>query len=214
MSLFCSVCLAGQSLAPSSTRDRMTCGIYTIRNTINGRLYIGSSVNIERRWSVHRHNLLAGTHHSRILQNSWNKHGTGAFTFNVLVVLPRGSLLEYEQTLIDHLKPSMNISPTAKSPLGVKRSAETRLKLSLSKRGVQPAHLIEHSQRCAGKPAPHVSESNRRRGGTKTGPHSPDRRANISLAKKGRPNLKNRGVKKPWLAELNRLRVYGPPVRG
>lgn len=28
----------------------MTCGIYKIENKINGKLYIGQSVNIEKRW--------------------------------------------------------------------------------------------------------------------------------------------------------------------
>ncbi len=185
----------------------MTCGIYAIRNKINGRIYIGSSVNIERRWAVHRHDLFASKHHSGILQRSWNKHGTDAFIFEVLVVLPRSSLLEFEQAFIDRLKPSMNISPTVNSSLGIKRSAETKMKLSLAKRGTQPPQLVKYSQQCVGKSAPHVSESNRRRKGTKTGPHSPERRANISAANKGKPNLKNRGIKKPWLAELNRARA-------
>jgi group I intron endonuclease len=184
----------------------MTCGIYTIRNTISGRIYIGSSVNIERRWRVHVHHLKAGTHHSSILQRSWDKHGEGAFAFEVWLVIDAKLLIDHEQDLIDRLKPSLNIHPKARSPLGVKRTAETRLKLSVMKRGKQPDHLVEYSKQCIGKPAPHVVESNRRRGGVKTGPHSPERRANISLAKKGVPNLKNRGVKKPWLAERNRVR--------
>jgi group I intron endonuclease len=194
----------------------VTCGVYVIRNTVSGRLYVGSSVNIESRWAVHRHELLAGTHHSSILQRSWSKHGEIAFVFEVLLVLPRHLLIEYEQIFIDQLKPSMNIHPMASSPLGVKRSASTRLKLSLSKRGIQPTHLIEYSQQCIGKPAPHVAESNRRRKGMKVGPYTLERRANISLAKKGKPNLKNRGVKKPWLAELNRSRrkVFGPVIHG
>ena len=185
----------------------MTCGIDAIRNKISGRIYIGSSVNIERRWAVHRHNLYSGTHHSRILQNSWKKHGEGAFVFQVLVVLPAELLIDYEQHFIEQLKPSFNIHPNASSPLGVKRSAEMKLKLSLMKRGKLPAHFVEHVQQCTGRPAPHVSESNRRRRGTTVGPHTPERRANISQAKKGVPNLKNRGIKKPWLAELNRLRA-------
>lgn len=190
----------------------MTCGVYEIRNTVSARIYIGSSVSIERRWALHRHELRAGTHHSSILQRSWDKHGEGVFSFNVLIILPQHSLIEYEQELIDQLKPSMNISPTAGSPFGIRRSAETRLKMSLDKRGVQPPWFIEYSKQCVGRSAPHVSESNRRRKGIKTGPHSPERRANISLAKKGKPNLKNRGVKKPWLAERNRLAAHNQVV--
>ena len=32
----------------------MTCGIYKIENKINGKVYIGQSVNIERRWKCHK----------------------------------------------------------------------------------------------------------------------------------------------------------------
>lgn len=32
----------------------MSCGIYKITNQINGKVYIGQSVNIEKRWTKHR----------------------------------------------------------------------------------------------------------------------------------------------------------------
>ena len=32
----------------------MTCGIYKIENKINGKLYIGQSINIEERWKNHK----------------------------------------------------------------------------------------------------------------------------------------------------------------
>ena len=32
----------------------MTCGIYKIENKINGKVYIGQSINIERRWKNHK----------------------------------------------------------------------------------------------------------------------------------------------------------------
>ena len=32
----------------------MSCGIYIIKNLVNNKVYIGSSVNIEERWSHHR----------------------------------------------------------------------------------------------------------------------------------------------------------------
>lgn len=31
----------------------MTCGIYKIVNNINGKIYIGQSIDIERRWNAH-----------------------------------------------------------------------------------------------------------------------------------------------------------------
>jgi group I intron endonuclease len=157
----------------------MTSGIYTIKNTLNGRVYVGSSVDIERRWLLHRYHLRAGIHHSRILQRSWNKHGEDAFAFEVLLVVPETDLIEHEQAFIDRLKPGFNIHPNARSPLGVKRSAETKAKIAQAKNG---------------KPNPAIADSNRRRKGEKK-PHSPEHNAAISQAKRGIPNLKNRGVK-------------------
>lgn len=42
-----------------------TCGVYEIRNALEGMVYIGSSVNIENRFSRHRGSLQKGTHHNK-----------------------------------------------------------------------------------------------------------------------------------------------------
>lgn len=49
-------------------------GVYKITNTINGNFYIGSSIRIRERWYEHKYLLNKGTHHSKHLQNSWNKY--------------------------------------------------------------------------------------------------------------------------------------------
>jgi len=54
-------------------------GIYKIINIINNRLYIGSSVNIRRRWLEHKRLLSKGKHENNLLQNSWDKHGENCF---------------------------------------------------------------------------------------------------------------------------------------
>lgn len=40
-------------------------GIYGIRNNVNQKIYVGSAVNIKRRWKEHRTLLRKGAHHSR-----------------------------------------------------------------------------------------------------------------------------------------------------
>ena len=65
------------------------CGIYSITNTENGKRYIGSSVNIPKRWNLHRWRLDKGEHHSPHLQNSWKKRGAEAFKFEVLLKCDR-----------------------------------------------------------------------------------------------------------------------------
>ncbi len=113
----------------------MTSGIYTIRNKINGKIYIGSSVVIERRWTKHKHDLEHGKHHSGHLQNSWDKHGSAAFLFDIVeIVIDTKQLVKREQVWIDNLKPEFNIHPNARSPIGVKRTEETKEKLRAIKR--------------------------------------------------------------------------------
>lgn len=50
-----------------------TCGVYGIKNSKNGREYIGRSNNIERRWLLHKWLLNNGRHHSIELQTDWNE---------------------------------------------------------------------------------------------------------------------------------------------
>ena len=43
----------------------MTCGIYMIQNLVNFKIYIGQSVDIERRWGEHKYELNGGYHHNK-----------------------------------------------------------------------------------------------------------------------------------------------------
>lgn len=59
-------------------------GIYMIKNKVNGMIYVGESVDIERRWNEHKTDLTNNSHHSWKLQRDWNKYGEDVFEFNVL----------------------------------------------------------------------------------------------------------------------------------
>jgi hypothetical protein len=59
-------------------------GIYQILNTVNGKRYIGQSINISRRWAEHLDLLTKGLHHSSKLQREWNQYGEVKFKFQVL----------------------------------------------------------------------------------------------------------------------------------
>lgn len=63
----------------------MDTGIYKITNKITNKVYIGSSrSSIKHRWLVHKSLLNRNKHHSRYLQNSFNKHGIKAFKFEII----------------------------------------------------------------------------------------------------------------------------------
>ena len=82
----------------------MSCGIYRIINLVNNKFYIGSSNNIERRWSKHKRMLNCNKHHSRHLQNSWNKYGQENFIFEIIEECLKEILLEREQWYLDELQ--------------------------------------------------------------------------------------------------------------
>ena len=69
----------------------MTCGIYKITNTINGKAYIGASSNIEKRWSHHR------TKHETRMSDIIKKYGVINFTFEIIEECPKEELIEKEQ---------------------------------------------------------------------------------------------------------------------
>lgn len=104
-------------------------GIYAITNTVNGKKYIGSALNIKTRWSFHNSMLRLGKHHSQKLQRSWVKHGADSFLFSVIEYVPnRLDLIAREQVWIDHFnaatKLGYNMRPTAESGLGLKQTPE------------------------------------------------------------------------------------------
>lgn len=74
----------------------MKSGIYSITNTINSKKYVGSSQNVFKRIIVHKRLLKTSKHHSKKLQNSYNKYGLCNFTFEVLEFCPKSDLLDRE----------------------------------------------------------------------------------------------------------------------
>lgn len=73
----------------------MNGGIYRIKNTIDGAVYIGSAKGFEYRFYVHIGALRKGVHINKHLQNAFNKYGETAFIFEVVEVL--GAIHEYDK---------------------------------------------------------------------------------------------------------------------
>lgn len=58
--------------------------IYTIRNVVNDKFYVGSTTNTRERFRNHRNKLRRGCHHTPHLQAAWLKHGEDCFKFEVV----------------------------------------------------------------------------------------------------------------------------------
>lgn len=97
-------------------------GVYCIRNLYTKDAYIGSAYNIRARWKLHKTNLAAGKHHSKILQRAWDKYGADAFDFFVLEYCDKSQVLESEQFWLDVSTARYNIARVAGSRAGVKNS--------------------------------------------------------------------------------------------
>jgi group I intron endonuclease len=68
-------------------------GIYAIQCTVNGKMYVGSSKNIAKRWFAHKRSLQNGTHDNIKLSNAWNKHGESNFVWLILECVSDASML-------------------------------------------------------------------------------------------------------------------------
>ena len=81
------------------------CGVYKITNTINGKLYVGSSKDITSRWDQHKRKLNNETHGNPHLQNAWLMYGGENFKFEIIEECSSDIQFEREQYYLDLLNP-------------------------------------------------------------------------------------------------------------
>lgn len=59
-------------IKPINTRkEKPIYGVYKIENLLDGKVYVGKSKDIGRRWYEHKYELNKGKHINKHLQNSW-----------------------------------------------------------------------------------------------------------------------------------------------
>lgn len=76
-------------------------GIYCIRNSIDGKRYIGQSVNIKRRIKDHKCLMKKGKESNRHLNSACQKYGYENFYFSVLAICGIDELDKLERGLIE-----------------------------------------------------------------------------------------------------------------
>ncbi len=63
-------------------------GVYRIKNTANGRVFLGRAADLRGPLNRHRAQLEFGSHPNAELQEDWRRFGAGAFVFEVVETLP------------------------------------------------------------------------------------------------------------------------------
>ena len=115
----------------------VVCGIYKITNLCNQKVYIGKSIDILKRWVVHKSLLNENKHYNKHLQNAWNKYGQDSFLFEIIDTDSEDKLDDLEVYYIDFYNSASQEHGYNKT-LGGDGSIpteETRQKLSIAHKG-------------------------------------------------------------------------------
>lgn len=133
--------------------NRGVIGIYAIRNTENGKVYIGQSVDVEYRISHHFGQLRAGKHHNEHLQRAYELNPDD-ITWELLETCKESELDEREIATIaayDSTNPEFGYNMQYGGQAEHRATPETRRKMSESKKGKK--FTKEHRRK--------ISEANR-----------------------------------------------------
>lgn len=193
------------------------CGIYAIENLVNGKVYIGQSVDIENRFKMHEWHLKNNCHVNRYLQRSWNKHGSINFNFEIIERCPEEELTEKEIFYIEKYRKTIqvyNLTDGGDGTRGHNHTEESKTKMSEARKGKYEGennsfygktHTKETRKKLSsamkGKPGTWIgrthteeakkkmSEFHKGRPATNKGvPHTEKTKGNISRALKGNPS--------------------------
>lgn len=118
----------------------MTSGVYTITNTVDGKIYVGYSKNMVRRFSGHRSHLNKNKHPNVHLQYAFNKYGADCFKFEVLDYCKEEYMPSFENYWVNMLQTiddryGYNIMPTSPNDFPTGHSEETKRKISVVHKG-------------------------------------------------------------------------------
>jgi hypothetical protein len=62
-------------------------GVFQVKNTVDGKALLGSSLNLEGLLNRHQFTLTMGGHRNKALQQDWNEYGADKFVFEILDVV-------------------------------------------------------------------------------------------------------------------------------
>lgn len=83
-------------------------GVYKITNTVTGDFYIGSSVDVYKRWAQHQRPSTWKLEPNKRLYQDMQKYGLDKFKFEIIVSIMPEVLRCVEQDCIELMKPTYN----------------------------------------------------------------------------------------------------------
>lgn len=158
------------------------CCIYGIKNTVNGKWYVGQTVNLAQRKRAHLSSLRLGKHGNAHLQRAFIQYGEPSLEWHVLEIVPEdmldvreGAWIEYHHSLDPLLGYNIDAGGRRRSVV----SSETRAKISQALTGKKLSDETKQKIRIAhlGMPSPLKGVS-----------LSSEARKNLSLSLTGRKN--------------------------
>jgi group I intron endonuclease len=109
-------------------------GVYKITNKVNGKHYIGVSINIKSRWSNHKS---IDSKRVSFIKNAIKKYGVDAFEFSIIEECHKDLFEEKERYWIDFYQSMTNgYNLTAGGNIRKELSEQTRLQMSAKSKGV------------------------------------------------------------------------------
>lgn len=167
-------------------------GIYKIYNTITNKVYIGQSIDIEKRWKEHQWYAFQ-TDVNHPLYNSIRKYNVQAFEFSILEkVIDELKLNEREQYYIDYFQSYIpekgyNILQFVGTTRGYKHKEETKEKFSKIHKGKKLSE--EHKKNFSWLGRKHSEETKKKMSEWQKGKKcSEEHIRNSSNARKGLPS--------------------------
>ncbi len=177
--------------------------IYKIENSLNGKVYIGQSIEVHRRWYKHKDALRKNAHRSNHLQKAWNFYSDETiWVFSIIDLCnpDKEIMRQREQYWMDLFQSfdenhGYNMSPAACSLRGFtfNLSPETRKKISEIRKGKKMGprseeyrRKLSEAQKGKTKTPEHCKAISEAKKGKKMGPRSEAHRKALSDKMKGR----------------------------
>ena len=92
-------------------------GVFQIKNTVNNKIFIGSSLDLNAIWNRQKMQLKFGNHPNKGLQKDWQKYGEESFKYEILAEIKqddkkeinyKSELKDLEELYFEELEPFGN----------------------------------------------------------------------------------------------------------